>query len=208
MLGLAKTLDQTYEDGCMDNETDHADPAYSHKPSLMGGAWEFRLRDDALDWRVAFREGRIPYRSIRRVRLSFRPVTMQTRRFITEIWSSDGPKLTIASTSWRSLFEQEAKDAAYGTFIRELHHRFAAAGPAAIFERGSPPVLYWPGLVVCAAAALALVALTVRALQTQALAAAAFMGGFCALFLWQSGTFFSRNRPGRYRPDALPDDLV
>src|SRR5262245_48309976 len=75
----------------MENDPDLADPAYSHKPSLMGAAWDFRLRDDALDWRVAFREGRIPYRGIRRVRLSFRPVTMQSRRFITEIWSADGP---------------------------------------------------------------------------------------------------------------------
>jgi hypothetical protein len=184
------------------------DPAYSHKPSLMGAAWEFRLRSDALDWGVGFREGRIPYRNIRRVRLSFRPVTMQMRRFVTEIWSTDGPKLTIASTSWRSLLEQEAKDDAYGAFIRELHRRLAAAGGAATFERGSPAMLYWPGLVIFAGAGLGLAALTARALQEQALAAAALIGGFFALFLWQSGNYFRRNRPGRYRPDALPDDLV
>jgi hypothetical protein len=187
---------------------DHADPAYSHKPSLTGAAWEFRLRDDALDWGVGFREGRIPYRSIRRVRLSFRPVTMQMRRFVTEVWSTDGPKLTIASTSWRSLLEQEAKDDAYGAFIRELHRRLAAAKVPATFERGSPAVLYWPGLVIFAGAGLGLAALTARALQEQALAAAVVIGGFFALFLWQSGNYFRRNRPGRYRPDALPDDLV
>jgi len=33
-------------------------------------------------------------------------------------------------------------------------------------------------------------------------------GGFFALFAWQSGTYFRRNRPGRYRPDGLPRDLV
>jgi hypothetical protein len=26
--------------------------------------------------------------------------------------------------------------------------------------------------------------------------------------VWQSGTYFLRNRPGRYRPDALPKELV
>ena len=188
--------------------TEHADPVYSHKPSLMGAGWDFRLQDDALGWRVRFHEGRIPYRSIARVRLSFRPVTMQSRRFVTEIWSSAGPKLTIASTSWRSMFEQEAKDAAYGDFIRELHRRLAAAGSAALFERGSPAALYWPGLVIVAGAALALAVLTVRALTTQALSTAAVMGAFAAIFLWQSVSYFRRNRPGRYRPEALPEELV
>jgi hypothetical protein len=28
------------------------------------------------------------------------------------------------------------------------------------------------------------------------------------LFLWQSGNYFRRNRPGSYRPDALPKLLV
>jgi hypothetical protein len=28
------------------------------------------------------------------------------------------------------------------------------------------------------------------------------------LLVWQSGTYFKRNRPGRYRPDAVPNDLV
>jgi hypothetical protein len=28
------------------------------------------------------------------------------------------------------------------------------------------------------------------------------------LFVWQSTSYFQRNRPGRYRPDALPAQLV
>jgi hypothetical protein len=28
------------------------------------------------------------------------------------------------------------------------------------------------------------------------------------LFLWQSGNFFRRNRPGLYRPEALPAELL
>jgi hypothetical protein len=31
---------------------------------------------------------------------------------------------------------------------------------------------------------------------------------FSALLVWQSGTYFWRNRPGHYRPDALPTELV
>jgi hypothetical protein len=193
----------------MSHERDSAsDPSYVHKPSLMGAPFELWLRPDALEWRAGRREGRIPYARVTRIRLSFRPVTMQTRRFVTDIWWSGGPRLTIASTTWRSMIEQAGQDAAYGAFVRELNARVLAAGAAAAFETGTPAVLYWPGLVVFAAVTLALAALTVHALTVGAWAGAALVGGFLGLFLWQSGSYFRRNRPGRYRPDAPPRALV
>jgi hypothetical protein len=184
------------------------DPSYVHKPSLMGAPFELWLRPDALEWRAGRREGRIPYARVTRIRLSFRPVTMQTRRFLTELWWPGGPRLTIASTSWRSMIEQTTQDRAYGAFVRELNARVARAGAAASFETGTPAVLYWPGLVVFAAVTLALAALTVHALAVGAWAGAALVGGFLGLFLWQSGSYFRRNRPGRYRPQAPPSALV
>ena len=184
------------------------DPVYSYKPSLMAAPWELRLKGDALTWRAGRHEGRVPYGRIARVRLSFRPATMQTRRFVTELWPADGRRLSIPSTSWRSMVEQTPQDQAYGDFIRELHRRLAAGGCAATLETGLPAMLYWPGLAAFAAVALALVALIVRALEVGELAGAAFVGGFLGLLIWQSGTFFRRNRPGRYRPEALPRELV
>jgi len=184
------------------------DPVYVYKPSLMGAAWEFCLRPDALEWQAGRRRGRIPYARVTRVRLSFRPVAMQTRRFVTEIWSPDGPRLSIASTSWRSLVELRAQDRAYGDFVRELNRRLAAASATATFETGSSALLYWPGLAVFAGIALALAVLTVRALEIGAFGGAALVGGFFAVFVWQSGTYSKRNRPGRYRPDAVPKELV
>ena len=181
---------------------------YDYKPALFGAAWEFRLRPDALEWRLGRHTGRLPYDHVARVRLSFRPVTMQTYRFLAEIWPADGPRLQIASTSWRSIMEQERKDTAYAVFLAELHRRIAAAGGRADFVTGSPPILYWPGLVVFAAASLAMAALTVRAVQIEAWEGAAVVAGLLALFLWQVGGFFRRNRPGTYRPNALPPDLI
>jgi hypothetical protein len=190
------------------NSTDHGSPVYAYKPSLMGAPWEFRLAPDALEWQIGRYRGRTPYVRIARVRLSFRPVTMQTRRFVTEIWPVDGPRLSIASSSWRSLFEQEGRDQAYGAFIRELHRRIAASGSRAAFETGSPPIRYWLGLAVFVIVTLGLAMLTVRALQSGAWAAAAMIGGMLCLFVWQSGNYFRRNRPGSYRPEALPEQLV
>jgi hypothetical protein len=183
-------------------------PAYAYKPSLMGAPWEFRLAPDALEWRIGRHQGRTPYTRIARVRLSFRPVTMQTRRFVTEIWPADGPRLVVASSSWKSIVEQEGRDQAYGAFIRELHRRIAASGARVTFEAGSPPILYWLGLAVFVIVTLGLAVLTVRALQSGAWAAAAIIGGMLCLFVWQSGNYFRRNRPGSYRPEALPEQLV
>ena len=76
------------------------------------------------------------------------------------------------------------------------------------FETGSPALLYWPGLAVFVVVSFGLAALTLQALQIGAWAGAAFVGGFLALFAWQSGNYFRRNRPGRYRPDAVPEWLV
>ncbi len=145
-------------------------PAYAYKPSLMGAPWEFRLAPDAIEWHIGRYQGRTPYTRIARVRLSFRPVTMQTRRFVTEIWPVDGPRLLIASSSWKSILEQEGRDQAYGAFIRELHRRIAASGARVTFEAGSPAILYWLGLAVFVIVSLGLAALTVRALQAARLA--------------------------------------
>jgi hypothetical protein len=184
------------------------DLIYAYKPSLLGAPFEFRLTPTALEWSRGRYTDRVPYDRIRRLRLSYRPVTMQSYRFLAEIWPAAGPKVEICSTSWRSVVEQERHDAAYSTFVAELHRRIAAAGTTVSFEAGSPVALYWIGVAVFAGASLALAGLTARALQIGAMGGAAIVGSFLALFLWQVGTFFRRNRPGTYGPDALPPEVL
>jgi hypothetical protein len=181
---------------------------YAYKPSLMGAPFEFRLTADAFEWRKGMFSGRKPYKDIRRVRLGYRPITMQNYRFLAEVWPVDGPKLQIASTSWKSLVEHERFDGAYRAFVTELSRRIGAAGGATLFQTGSPAFLYWPGVIVLAGAGLALAALIVRALQVEAWGGAAFIAAFLAFFLWQAGTFFHRNRPGTFRPDAVPPSVL
>ena len=92
--------------------------------------------------------------------------------------------------------------------MSELSRRIGAAGGNTAFDTGSPAFLYWPGVVIFIGAALALAALAVRALQQQAWGGAAFVAAFFALFLYQAGNFFRRNRPGTFRPDAVPPLLL
>ena len=135
-------------------------------------------------------------------------MTMQNYRFLTEVWTADGPKLQIASSSWKSVFEHERFDAAYRAFVTELARRAGAAGGQTLFDTGSPPLLYWPGVIVFSGASLALVALFVRALQEAAWSGAAFIAAFLALFAWQAGVFFHRNRPGKFEPAAVPPQVL
>src|ERR1043165_1108996 len=185
-----------------DATTGEDDLTYSYKSSVMSAPFEFRLGADALHWGKGPVRGRTPYRQIRRVRLSFRPMTMQNHRFVAEVWT-DGPKLTIASTSWKSMAEQERLDTRYRAFVAELCRRTGAAGGQTLFRTGSPVILYWLGVVAFTGASLAIAALIMRALQAQVWSGAAFVAAFLALFLWQAGTFFRRNRPGTFRPEAI-----
>jgi len=185
-----------------------ADLVYAYKPSLMGAALEFRLAPEALEWRKGGYSGRAPYGRIRRIRVAFRPMTMQTSRFLTEVWPGDGPKLQIASTSWKSMVAQERFDAAYRAFVIELCRRVGAAGGTPALDTGLPALTYWPGVVVFAGASLTMAGLIVRALMVEAWSGAAFIACFLALFLWQAGTLFYRNRPGTFRADAVPPHVL
>ena len=181
---------------------------YSYRPSLLGAAWQFKLADDGIDWVAGRRSGRIPFRDVRRVRMSFRPANLQSQRFLTEIWAAGAPKLEIVSSSWKSMFDQERLDKSYSAFVVELHRRVAAAQAPVRCERGMPALRHWAGLVVFAGVALGISVLIVRALQTGAWSGAAFIAAFLALFVWHGGNYLRRNRPGVYHPDALPADLL
>jgi hypothetical protein len=190
------------------NDTAVADPAYAFKPSLIGAICQFTLKPDGLDWQIGRRGGRLRYDRIRAVRLSYRPVTMQSHRFITEIWSTDNPKIQIVSVSWRSIMEQERLDNAYSAFVTELHRRVAAAGGGAKFSTGLPVLIYWIGVVMFTGVILATGALFLRAMSSVQWAATAVVGIFFLVFAYQLGTYFYRNRPGRYRPDAIPASVL
>src|ERR1017187_3678628 len=106
--------------------------AYAYRPSLLGAAWQFKLTGDGIDWATGRKGGHIPFRAVRRLRMSYRPASMQAHRFMTELWADGAPKLEILSSSWKSLVEQERLDGRYTAFVAELHRywRVARAGLA------------------------------------------------------------------------------
>jgi hypothetical protein len=178
--------------------------AYTFRPSLLGAPWQFKLADGGIEWVTGQRTGRVAYRDVRRLRMSFRPANMQSQRFMTEIWAEGAPKLVLVSSSWKGMFEQERLDKQYSAFVAELHRRLLRAAAPVRYEQGQSALRYWPALVVFVAIALGFCLLIVRGLQAGSLVGAAFVAAFLAFFLWQGGAFFQRNRPGLYRPGTPP----
>lgn len=190
------------------HESPPPDVSYAYKASLVGGARRFTLTDAGLAWVVGAKSGVWRYRDIAAVRLSFRPVSMQSRRFRADVQNEFGERLTILSTTWQTVALMAPQDKAYRAFIVALHARLAAAQSGAVLTAGLKPFPYAASIAVLALVATAMAGLLARAVATGSPAAALFLLGFAVLFGWQIGGFMRRNKPRIYRIDELPEDVL
>jgi len=181
---------------------------YTYKPSLVGKACEFELREEGLSWRIAGRTGLWPYASLAAIRLSYRPVSMQARRFRADIRNAAGARVSILSTSWQTAALMAPQDEAYRNFLRELHRRMKETGSHAVLTAGLRPAVYGIAIALVALVMLAIAGLLVMALGQRQWMAALSLFGFVALFGWQLGGFIGRNRPRAYSFDHLPRTLL
>ena len=181
---------------------------YAYKASLIGSAHQFELTDAGLMWEVAGRSGLWAYTDIAAIRLSYRPVSMQSRRFRADIENAGGRRIAVLSTTWQTVSLMTPQDHGYRAFITELHRRMAEAGSKAALIGGIGPKAYAAALVLLSLLAVAMAGLLARALFTGEFTGALFLVGFALLFAWQIGGFVKRNRPRSYAFGDLPDALL
>jgi len=181
---------------------------YAYKASLVGAAHRFELNDEGLCWHIAGKSAVWPYAEISGVRLSFRPVSMQSRRFRADIESAGRGRIALLSTSWRTSVLMAPQDRDYRAFIVALHRRMAEAGSNAVLIGGLKPRVYMAALGLLTLVAIAMAGLLVRAVVTGEFAGILFLASFAALFIWQVGGFVTRNRPRVYTFDHLPQALL
>ena len=181
---------------------------YAYKSSLIGAAQQFELTDAGLAWRVAGKSDVWPYPAISKIRLSYRPVSMQSHRFRADIEHSGGARLVILSTTWRTAALMAPQDQDFRVFMTQLHRRMAEAGSRATLAGGLGPRVYAAALIFLTLVAVAMAGLLVRAIGTGEFAGVLFLVGFTALFGWQIGGFIRRNRPQAYTFAHLPDGLL
>jgi hypothetical protein len=181
---------------------------YAYKASLIGAAHQFELTGEGLSFRLAGRSGLWRYAEIAAIRLSYRPVSMQWRRFRADIHHVNGARIVIFSTTWQTAALMTPQDRDYRAFMVELHRRMAEGGSMANLSGGLGANTYAAALVLLALLGIAMAGLLVRAVATDEFAGALFIVGFTALFGWQIGGFVRRNRPLLYSFDHLPEALL
>jgi hypothetical protein len=182
--------------------------SYAYKASLIGSAHQFELTDAGLSWQIAGRSGVWAYADIAAIRLSYRPISMQSRRFRADIENNSGGRIAVFSTTWQTVSLMAPQDYGYRGFIMELHRRMQAAGSKASLMGGIGPATYTGAVALLTLLGVAMAGLLMRALFTGEFTGALFLVGFAALFAWQVGGFVKRNRPRAYSFDQLPQALL
>jgi hypothetical protein len=181
---------------------------YAYKASLIGAAHRFELTDVGLSWQIGGRSGVWPYAGISAIRLSYRPVSMQSRRFRADIESAAHGRIVILSTSWQTAALMAPQDHDYRAFITQLHARMKQAASNATLTGGLRPRIHAAAVVLLILVAIAMAGLFIRAIAVGEWAGVLFLVGFAALFAWQTGGFVARNRPRTYTFDDLPAALL
>jgi hypothetical protein len=181
---------------------------YAYKASLIGSAHQFELTDEGLLWRVGRASAVWPYAEISAIRLSYRPVSMQQRRFRADIGRSNGARLAVISTSWQTAALMAPQDRDYRAFIIALHARMTNAGSKAELAGGLGPKTYAAALALVALVGVMMFSLFIQALIVGLWGGVLFLIGFAALFTWQVGGFLRRNRPLPYDFGRIPEGLL
>jgi hypothetical protein len=182
--------------------------SYAYKATLVSSAQQFELTEAGLKWHVGSRSGMWRYADIASIRLSFRPMSLQSRRFRADLRKTGGGRIAIVSTTWQTVTLMTPQDQGYRAFIVELHRRMQAAGSTASLTGGIGTVSYGAAVVMLVLLAIAMIGLLVRALATSEFTGALFLVGISIWFAWTIGAFIRRNRPRRYTFDALPQALL
>ena len=179
---------------------------YAYKASLIGSAHQFELTDGGLVWQVGSKSGVWAYADIAAIRLSYRPVSMQSRRFRADIENRGGQRVAILSTSWQTVALMAPQDRDYRAFVAQLHRRMQVAGSRVLLIGGIGPKTYAAGIVLLTMVGIAISGLFIRAIATGEFSGALFLVGFAVG--WQIGGFMWRNRPQAYTFEHLPEALL
>jgi hypothetical protein len=181
---------------------------YAYKPSIGGAPLLFELTGQGLSISTGYRTDNWRYDDIGQVRLSYRPVSMLRHRFRTDLRHRDGRKLRIVSATWAGIVALTPQDDSYRAFVEELHRRIGAAAGGVVCLAGFPQLQFGLAAFVFVAMLLVLVGLMVHALASGERVAALFLLGFAVWSGWYLGSWLKRNRPLRYDPSSVPNELL
>ncbi len=184
------------------------DITYAYHPRLGGAGVALTLQDDALQWLVGPREGRLKLADIGRLTLRFQPAKFASATFELEILGREGTRLVVASASRTSLTAMRDQKADYLRFVRALHEALARAGVAVECRGGYGRARWGLMMVLGALAALGLAGVVAFAASQAQWSTAGLIALLSVIVAWPTAETLRRNRPLRYRLTELPARLL
>lgn len=143
-----------------------------------------------------------------RMRLRFDPTRFDHERHRCEITMRDRTKVSIWSTHYVSAGEFENRAATYTPLVRALVAHTAAANPACDFRIGKKAILFWAEfaflLAMFTLLVFVLMAFGGYGLSGLVIVKLIIVVSFIPLLL----RYMRKNRPGRFSPEAIPDDAL
>jgi hypothetical protein len=182
--------------------------SYSQMSRPVGFEITFTLEGDNLVVDSLRKIDKIALKAVEEVRLSFESKSFVPRVFRLTLRLSDGKSVSLSSLTWRSMIEPRAQPESYRIFARALIEAVAHANPRARFVTGKSALVWGLTAGVTGALMLMVALFTWRSLQFQAWGTLLFGIAVFALGLWQLEPFVRLNRPGRFTPDAVPENLL
>jgi hypothetical protein len=183
-------------------------PTYRQRARPFGPEVTWRLEPEHLYADSGLRNKRVPYGRIAAIRLTYAPTNITSTAFKTVVRLDDGKTLTFGSLAWKSYFDVERQDAAYRAFVTDLVARTGAANPGVMLIAGKSMPIWLAAAVVGAATVATMAGAIAWALSNGSGALAGLATLFLVPFAWQAWGMAVRNRPGTFRPDAVPEALL
>lgn len=202
------TMDAPEAGASRDSGTGAEPFTYAFHPRLGGAGVTLTLEGDILHWTAGPRAGALPLSHVAEVNLLFSPAKFAAASFEARIRARSGEKVLIGSASRTSLTAVSDQGPAYAAFVRALHARLAEAGRDVSYRAGYAPWRWWLMTALAVIAVLGLVAVVMATLLTGAWLVAAVLLVLLLFMGEPMANQLVRNRPGSYRPDALPSRLM
>ena len=181
---------------------------YVQNPRPVGYPITYRLSGDRLVVDSTRKVDEVRLGAVTQVRLSYEPRSFAQRAYRTKLTLSNGRSVAFSSLSWTSLIEAKSQGPEYNVFVRALVAAVAAANPEARLVAGKPMPL-WVAVGLLAGFSLLGIALfTWRAAVSGATAAAVLGALIGAAGVWQLEPMVRLNKPRRFTPERVPDDLL
>jgi len=183
--------------------------SYSTRKNAFTGTQTFALDQTGLD---IIEDKRSPQRillaDIICVRLEFHPTRFETERYRCEIRTRQNKQWEFFNRSYEGVASFRDTSTEYAQFVRELHAALPRVNPGCQFVAGCTGARYWINVAAMVFTALVLMALLAFLVMVGMHWIALLKMLLIAAFTPVAIQWLRRNRPRRYQPTAIPEEVL